>query len=62
MAQAVSRLSPRRPGFAPGSVHVGFVMHEVALGQVYLRVLWFSSVSIISQYLSMVIYHLGDEQ
>jgi hypothetical protein len=36
MAQAVSRrLSPRRPGFDPGSVHVGFVVDKVALGQVF---------------------------
>jgi hypothetical protein len=37
-----SDLSPRRPGFAPGSVHVGFVVDKVALGQVFLRVLRFS--------------------
>jgi hypothetical protein len=32
-------LSPRRPGFAPESIHVGFVVDKVALGQVFLRVL-----------------------
>jgi hypothetical protein len=26
-------LSPRRPGFAHGSVHVGFVVDKVALGR-----------------------------
>jgi hypothetical protein len=29
-------LSPRRPGFAPGSIHVGFVVDKMALGQVFL--------------------------
>jgi hypothetical protein len=42
----VAGLSPRRPGFAPGSVHVGFVVDKVALEQVYLRVLRVSPVSI----------------
>jgi hypothetical protein len=28
-------LPPRRPGFDPGSVHVGFVVDKVALGQVF---------------------------
>jgi hypothetical protein len=28
-------LPPRRPGFHPGSVHVGFVVNKVALGQVF---------------------------
>jgi hypothetical protein len=32
----VAGLSPRRPGFAPGSIHVGFVVDKVALGQVFL--------------------------
>jgi hypothetical protein len=49
LRQLVAGLSPRSTWFASGSVHVGFVMHEVALGQVFLRVLRFSSVSIISQ-------------
>jgi hypothetical protein len=40
-------LSPRRPGFDPGSVHVGFVVDKMALGQVYLRVLRFSPVNFI---------------
>jgi hypothetical protein len=31
----VAGLSPRRPGFAPGSIHVGFVVDKVALGQVF---------------------------
>jgi hypothetical protein len=35
-------LSPRRPDFAHWSVHVGFVVDKVALGQVTLRGLLFS--------------------
>jgi hypothetical protein len=40
----VAGLSPRRPGFASGSIHMGFVVDKVALGQVFLRVLRLSSV------------------
>ena len=36
-----------RPGFDPRSVHMRVVVGEVALGQVFLRVLWSSRVSII---------------
>jgi hypothetical protein len=43
----VAGLSPRRLGFSLGSVHVGFVVDKVILGQVFLRVLRLSSVSII---------------
>ena len=43
----VAGLSQRRPGFDPESVHVGFVVDKVALGQVSLRVLRFSPVSFI---------------
>jgi hypothetical protein len=50
-----SSLSPQRPR----PVHVGFVVDEVALGQVFLR---FSPFSITPPWLSMLIYHLGDEQ
>jgi hypothetical protein len=38
LRRLVSGLSPRRTGFDPRSVHVGFVMDEVALGQVFTRV------------------------
>jgi hypothetical protein len=31
---------PRGPGFAPRAVHVGFLVDRMAVGQVYLRVLW----------------------
>jgi hypothetical protein len=42
LRRLVAGLSPRRPGFDPGSVHVGFVVDKVALGQVFPRVLRFS--------------------
>jgi hypothetical protein len=58
----VASLSPRRPGVLSGSVHVGLVVDRVALGQVSVRVLRFSSLSIIPLWLFMLIYHLGDEQ
>jgi hypothetical protein len=53
MAQAVIR----RPVTAEARVrarvtHVGFVMDKVALGQVFLRVLWFSR-----QYHSIIALH-----
>jgi hypothetical protein len=35
-------------GFDPGSVHVGFVVDKVALGQGFPRVLRFSPVTFIS--------------
>jgi hypothetical protein len=37
----VAGLSPQRPEFAPGSVHVGFVMDTVALGQAFLLIIQF---------------------
>jgi hypothetical protein len=45
-----------------GSVHVGFVVNEVALGQVFLRVLWFFLAIIIPLGLSILLHDLGDEQ
>jgi hypothetical protein len=62
LRQLVTRLSSCMPRFMPESVRVGFVADIVALGQVFLRVLQFSSVNIIPSYLSMLIYHLDDEQ
>jgi hypothetical protein len=53
----VNHLSQRRPGFVPRSVHVGFVVDKVALGQVSFRVLRFSPVSFIPPYLSILILH-----
>jgi hypothetical protein len=53
-------LSPRRPGFAPGWIHVGFVVDKVALGQVFLQVLRFSPVSISFHRRSPNSHHLGN--
>jgi hypothetical protein len=49
MAQAVSRRPPtaEAPGSIPGSVHVGFVVDKMALGQVFPRVLRVYSVNCI---------------
>jgi hypothetical protein len=35
LRRLVAGLSPRRPGFAPGLVYVGFAVDKVALGQVH---------------------------
>jgi hypothetical protein len=40
-------LSPQSPGFNPGSVHMGFVVDKMTLGQDFPRVLRFSSVNFI---------------
>jgi hypothetical protein len=55
----VAGLSPRRTGFAPGSIHVGFVVDKVALGQVFLRVLRFP-LSISFHRRSPNSYHLAN--
>jgi hypothetical protein len=47
LRRLVTGLSPRRPVFDPGSVHVGFVVNKVALGQVLPRVLRFSPLNFI---------------
>jgi hypothetical protein len=47
LRRLVASLSPLRPG----SVHVGFVVDKVALGQVFLQALWSSSVSIMPPWL-----------
>jgi hypothetical protein len=47
LKRLVAGISPRRPGFDPGSVHVGFVLDKVTLGQVFPRVLRFSLVTLI---------------
>jgi hypothetical protein len=48
LRRLVTGLSPRRTGFAPGSIHVEFVVKKVALGQVFPRVLRFSPVVIVT--------------
>jgi hypothetical protein len=35
LRRLVAGLSPRRPGFDPGSVHVGLVVDEVAMGHIF---------------------------
>jgi hypothetical protein len=63
MAQAVSRLAqPVEAGIRARSVDEGFVVDNVALGQVSILVLRFSPVNIIPPWLSIHIYHLEDEQ
>jgi hypothetical protein len=60
MAQAVSRrylIVEARVRTC--SVHGGFVMDRVALGQIYLRVLWFYPVNIIPPFLFILMYHRG---
>ena len=42
---------PRRPGFESEPVYFGFVVNKVALGQVFLEVLWLSPLIIIPQML-----------
>jgi hypothetical protein len=51
----VTSLSPRRPEFAPGSVHMGFVVDKVTLGQIFLRILRFTPVSVIPSVFSILI-------
>jgi hypothetical protein len=58
----VAGLSSWKPGLEIRSVHVEFVMDKVTLGQGFLVVLRFSLVNIIPPWLSMLIYHLADEQ
>jgi hypothetical protein len=36
LRRLVAGLPPRRPGFDPASIHVGFVVDKVALGHVFL--------------------------
>jgi hypothetical protein len=62
LQRLVTGISMQRPRFTPGSVYVGFLEEKVALGQVFLQVLQFSLFNIIPPWLSMLIYHLEDEQ
>jgi hypothetical protein len=47
LRRLIAGLSRRRSGFDPGSVHVGYVVDKMALGQVFLRVLRFPPVNFI---------------
>jgi hypothetical protein len=59
-AVIVASFSPRRNGFAPGSIHVEFVRDKVALGQYFLPELQFPPVNISPPWFSILVYHLGD--
>jgi hypothetical protein len=48
-------ISRRRTRFAPGSIHVGFVVDKVALGQAFHPFLRFSPVSIIPPPFSILV-------
>jgi hypothetical protein len=39
-------MTPRRPGFDPGLDEVEFVVGKMAVGHIFLRVIWFSPVSV----------------
>jgi len=47
LRRSVAGLSPRRSGLNPRPVRVGFVLHKVTLGQIFLRVLRFPPVNVI---------------
>jgi hypothetical protein len=47
----VAGFPPRRPGFKPGSSHVGFVVDNVALGQVFSEYFGFPCQSLFHQFL-----------
>jgi hypothetical protein len=55
LKRLVAGLSPWRPGFAPRSIHMGFVVDKEALGQFFLQVLQLSPVNIIPPSLSKLI-------
>jgi hypothetical protein len=56
LKQLDTGLSPRKPRFAPGSVHVGFMVDKVTLGQVFLEFFGFP-LSKSFQHCSILIYH-----
>jgi hypothetical protein len=63
MARAVSRRPvAAKAMFAVGSLRVGFVVDKVALGQVFIRILLVFPLSITPPWLSVLIYHMRDEQ
>jgi hypothetical protein len=59
LGQLVAGLSSQRPDFMPESVHVGFVVYKVELGQDFLPFLQFSPV--LFQHGCTLIYHPGHE-
>jgi hypothetical protein len=61
LRRLVAGLLSWRPGLNPGLVHVGFVVEKVSLEQAFIRVLGFWPVN-IPPWLSILMYHMGDEQ
>jgi hypothetical protein len=64
LRRLVAGLLPRRPGFDPGSVHVGFVVDKVALGQVFPCQFHSTGAPLLgkmkkSYHLSLHLYHKG---
>jgi hypothetical protein len=59
LRRLVADLSLRNPGIAPRSIHVGFMVDKVTLGQVFLRVLRFFPINTIPPSFSILIYRLG---
>jgi hypothetical protein len=51
LKRLVAGFPPRRPGFKPGSSHVGFVVDKVALGQVFSEYFGFPCQSSFHQFL-----------
>jgi hypothetical protein len=51
VTQNAGNFSLRRHEFAPRSVHMGFMVNNLALGQVFFQVLWISPVNIIPPWL-----------
>jgi hypothetical protein len=51
LKQLVAGFPPRRPGFEPGSSHVGFVVDKVALGQVFSEYFGFPCQSSFHRFL-----------
>jgi hypothetical protein len=50
-----------RPGFAPGPVHVGFMVAKVHWDRVFSEFFGFP-LSVLFHRYSVLIYHVGDEQ
>jgi hypothetical protein len=44
------------------SGHVGFVVDEVTMGQVFLHVFWFLPLNVFPWWLSILVCHLGEEK
>jgi hypothetical protein len=58
LRRLVFNLSPWMSEFAPGSVHVGFVMNRLALGQAFSE-FFRSSLSVSFHLCSILIHHLA---